>query len=390
MVEENAQSCASRVIPAGSSSNLEISIPGEFSNPTPLSPRQLWILVAAATRELLWGLRTASRELNAWQRRARAIPDAPIREDALGSLVRKRTHADGAALFTILPRRRNPRLLGLLVGYEIVLDFLDDVNEREASTANGHQLHVALIEALNPDGGLSDYYRHHLCRDDGGYLRTLVGACREACALLPGYSQVRAALLREGTRALVLGINHDLNPLERDTALRRWAQRECPDYRDASWFELSSAASASLTVHALLALAADSGGCEHEIAAVHAAYFPWLSATSTMLDSYVDQAEDAAVGNHAYIEHYPTDEAGVRRVRELVGRSAWEARRLRNGHRHAVIAAAMIAMYLSKDSARAPAMRESTRGLVCAGGSLTMLLLPVLRIWRAAHALRSA
>ncbi|MGH2855313.1 MAG: DUF2600 family protein [Solirubrobacteraceae bacterium] len=342
-------------------------------------------MATAALRELLWGLRSVSRELSAWQRMARAIPDAPIREDALGALVRKRTHVDGAALFSILPRRRNLCLLGLLVAYEIVLDFLDNVNEREASPANGRQLHLALIEALNPGGGISDHYRHHLCRDDGGYLRALVEACQEGCVLLPGYRQVRAPLLREATRALVLGINHDLNPLDRDAELRRWAQRECTGYRDASWYELSSAASASLTVHALLALAAESVRGEHEIAAVHAAYFPWLSATSTMLDSYVDQAEDAVIGNHAYIEHYPTGEAGLRRVGELVGRSAWEARHLRNGHRHAVILAAMVAMYLSKDSARAPSMRASTRGLVCAGGSLAVLLLPVLRMWRVAY-----
>jgi tetraprenyl-beta-curcumene synthase len=369
---------------------LEISISGEFSNPTPLSLRQLWALAAAALRELLWGLRSVSHELSAWQRMARAIPDAPIREDALGALVRKRTHVDGAALFSILPRRRNPRLLGLLVAYEIVLDFLDNVNERERCPANGRQLHLALVEALNPGGDISDHYRHHLCRDDGGYLRALVEACREGCVRLPGYRQVRALLLREATRALVLGINHDVAPLARDAQLRRWAQRECRDYGDASWYELSGAASASLTVHALLALAAEAVRGEHEIAAVHAAYFPWLSATSTMLDSYVDRAEDAAIGDHAYIEHYPTDEAGLRRVGELVGRSVWEARNLRNGHRHAVIAAAMVAMYLSKDSARAPAMRESTRGLVCAGGSLAVVLLPILRMWRAAHALCSA
>jgi tetraprenyl-beta-curcumene synthase len=347
-------------------------------------------LAAAAIRELLWGLRSVSRELSAWQRLARAIPDVPIREDALGALVRKRTHVDGAALFSILPRRRNPCLLGLLVAYEIVLDFLDNVNEREASPANGRQLHIALIEALNPDRGISEHYRHHLCRDDGGYLRALVEACREGCALLPGYPQVRGVLLREATRALVLGINHELDPLGRDEELRRWARQECAGYLDASWFELSSAASASLTVHALLALAAESVGGEHEVAAVHAAYFPWLSAASTMLDSYVDRAEDTVIGNHAYIEHYPTDEAGLRRVRELVGRSTWEARQLRNGHRHAVIAAAMVAMYLSKDSARAASMRESTRGLVYAGGSLTVLLLPILRMWRAVYALRSA
>ena len=48
------------------------------------------------------------------------------------SIDRKRGHADGAALFWILPRRRDPNLLRLLVTYQIIWDFLDCVNERGA------------------------------------------------------------------------------------------------------------------------------------------------------------------------------------------------------------------------------------------------------------------
>jgi tetraprenyl-beta-curcumene synthase len=341
-------------------------------------------------RELLWGLRAVSHELNAWRRHAQAIPDAPLREDALGALSRKRTHADGAALFSILPRRRNPSLLRLLVAYETIFDFLDNVNERKGSRANGRQLHLALIEALDPQAGVSDYYCHHIYRDDGGYLRTLVNACREGCALLPAYSRVFALIRCETIRTLVLGINHDLNPVDRDVALRGWVERECQGYGEASWFELSGAASASLTIHVLLALAAESACSESDITAAHAAYFPWVSATCTMLDSYVDQAEDTQVGNHSYVAHYSSHELAIQRVSELVGRSTLETRQLRNGHRHAVIAACMVAMYLSRDSARAPAMSATTRSLVQAGGSLAVLLLPVLRLWRVLYTLRSA
>src|SRR5664280_3630266 len=78
-------------------------------DPLPLSPRQVWALLAAAARQLLWGLRAVSREIHVWQARAQSIPDAAIREDALNSIERKRGHTDGAALFWILPRHRNLR-----------------------------------------------------------------------------------------------------------------------------------------------------------------------------------------------------------------------------------------------------------------------------------------
>jgi tetraprenyl-beta-curcumene synthase len=377
--------------PASSLANLEISIPGEFSNPLPLRPKQLWALLDAATRELLWGLRAVSGEMEHWRCRAGAIPDASIREDALSALSHKRTHAEGAALFWILPRNRKPHLLKLLVDYQIAWDFLDNVSERGAPTAVGASgsLYTALIDALEVDGTVGDYYRSHPWSDDAGYLEALVDACRLGCERLPAYEEVRAMLRRETTRALVLGLNHDLDPEGRDATLKRWAEREYTGQVQASWFELTSAASASLTVHAILALAAESRCGRGEVESAYSAYFPWISALGTMLDSYVDQAEDAEVGNHAYIEHYATGEVGLRRVGELVGRSALEARRLRNGHRHAVIVACMVAMYLSKDSARAPSMRASTRGLVRAGGSLAVLLRPVLRMWRIAYAQRS-
>ena len=89
------------------------------------------------------------------------IPDAPIREDALSSIERKRGHTDGAALFWILPRRRNLELLRLLVAYEMIWDFLDTLNEHGADRgqANGRQLHLALVEAVDPSRSISDYYR---------------------------------------------------------------------------------------------------------------------------------------------------------------------------------------------------------------------------------------
>jgi tetraprenyl-beta-curcumene synthase len=361
-------------------------------DPLPLSPRQVWVLLAAVVRELLWGLRAVSREIHTLRARASAIPDAPIREDALSSIERKRGHADGAALFWILPRHRDLNLLRVLVTYQIIWDFLDSVNERGADegTANGRQLHKALVEALDPSAPISDYYRYHPWREDGGYLRTLVETCRQGCAALPSYGQVKPLAVREARRAQVLALNHDTDPGDRDAALEDWAAEEFSEEQPVSWFELSSAASASLTVHAFLALAAQPVCTEAEVRRTCNAYFPWISGAATMLDSYVDQAEDEVNGDHRYVAHYASRDVAGARMRQLITRSAREARRLTDGHRHAVIASCMIAMYLSKDSARTPEMRAGTASIVRAGGSLTRLLLPILRMWRIAFAQRAA
>lgn len=171
--------------------------------------------------------------------------------------------------------------------------------------------------------------------------------------------------------------------------MREWAGKEGDLELDLSWFELSGEASASLTVHALLALGAKPACPDAEISQIRKAYFPWISATTTMLDSYVDESEDIASGNHSYIAHYHTPQVAVQRVRELIQRSLAEASALPDGDRHALIVACMIALYLSKDSARSGEMRARTASLVRAGGSLTRFLLPILRLWRIAYDQRS-
>jgi hypothetical protein len=407
-------------------------------------------------RELLWGLPAVSGEVGAWRVRARAIPDVPLRIDALDSIARKRAHADGAALFWILPRRRDPALLRLLVAYQTIWDFLDNVSERGAhmGECNGRLLHSALVQALDPQTPICDHYRHHLCSEDNGYLRTLIEACRAACLELPSYERVRSPVLAEAARCAIQSLNHDPDPTSRDVALRAWAtaERRRMEFSEGGlveagtglveagtglveagtglveagtglveagtglveagtglveagtglveagtglvesfcWFELTAAASASLVPHVLLALAAESSCGHDEIAAAHAAYLPWASLATAMLDSYADRLDDAAAGEHSYIAHYGDDEAAVRRVGEIVNRASRAVGGLSGGQRHAIVVACVVAMYLSKDGARAPATRAATRRLTRSGGSLARLLVPVLRAWRIAYGQRAA
>lgn len=330
--------------------------------------------------------------MKAWQRRALTIPDAPIRSDALTSLTSKRPHLDGAGLFWTLPRRRNNHLIRLLVTYEAILEFLDNMDERGGSSdpVSSRQLHLALAEALTFSERPSDYYRHHPWRNDGGYLLALIQACRAHFISLPAYLLVYDRLATETGRSQVLALNHCRDPARRDLALRRWAEYEYPYEPGMRWFELSGAATASLTVHVLLALAAEPTSTQQIVGSTYSVYFPRLSLITTMLDSYVDSAEDLAEGRHSYIAHYGLPDTALSRLDDLIEKSLDSAVRLHNGHRHTVIAACMVAMYLSKDSARESSNQIATSRLASSGGSLTRLLLPILRIWRIAYALRSA
>jgi tetraprenyl-beta-curcumene synthase len=348
-------------------------------------------LARAAIRELRWGLRDVSREVDRWRTVAAGIPDEALRHDALQAIDRKRANIDGAALFWTLPRLRSRGLLRLLVAYEILADFLDCTSERAAhvGTRNGLQLHLALIEALDPGLRVSDYYRHHPWAQDGGYVRALVDTCRHACDRLPSYEAVRPFLHRAACLTQVLALNHEPDPSRRDAALKLWAAEHFPADNELSWFELTGGASAWLTILALLALAAEPRRDVREAQDTYAVYLPWVSLTGTMLDSYGDIAEDAATAAHSYIAHYDSTDAAARRITEIIRRSLDGAASLRDGERHLVIASCMIAMYLSKDTVRTPDTRAFTQSLTHAAGPLTRLLTPVLRVWRLVYRQRS-
>jgi tetraprenyl-beta-curcumene synthase len=192
-------------------------------------------------------------------------------------------------------------------------------------------------------------------------------------------------LSREALRANIQAINHDLDPYRREADLRAWCAREFPDGHEASWFELAGAAGAGISIYALFALATETRCSEVEIERTNNAYFPWASAVATMLDSYVDHIEDTANGDHVYVSHYPSPEHAIDGMSQLMRRTFAEVRALPDAERHMVIIACMVAMYLSKNSARNAAVRAATLRLTSAGGAMTRMLLPILRLWRAAY-----
>ncbi len=349
------------------------------------------VLASCATRELAWGLRLVARELRAWRAHARLIPDQSIRTDALHALTCKRGNIDGAALFWIIPRSRSPFLLKLLVAYQVMWDFLDSASETGAvaGQANGRQLHLALVDAIDHERPISDYYQLHPWNKDAGYLRALVEACRRSSQRLPSFESIRPLLVREAYRANIQAINHDIEPDQRAAALCEWVAREYAYRDDVRWFELAAAAGAGLSIYALFALAVEPQLSDRDAIVSYDAYFPWASALATMLDSYVDQDEDAAKGDHVYIELYRSRAGAEIAIGRLVRRSVLETGALPNGERHVLLVACMIAMYLSKDSALVSGRRETTQALVRAGGSLTCAMLPILRLWRIAYAQRS-
>ncbi len=288
--------------------------------------------------------------------RAAAIPDPCLRATAQAALL-KRGNIEGAALFAVLvPRAQRADAVRALVAVQGVYNYVDELGERPSPDppANLARVHEALLAALGRAGSESphpDYYAHCDRRDDGGYLTGMVEECRAALGGLASMSVV-APHARRVTAGIVAF--QSLNLAERDgghARLREWAAGVPAGGDGLEWQETAAAAGSSLALHALIALAARPALAPGEPDRVEGAYFPYVCALHSLLDSVVDVEEDAREGRRSLLEHYPPGRAPLRmRALALSGTGALD--RLDDAPAHRVILAAMVGYYLTDPGAR--------------------------------------
>jgi tetraprenyl-beta-curcumene synthase len=317
-------------------------------------------------RYLLAVLPQVSRELAHWRGRAAEIPNPLLRQTA-GVALDKRGNIEGAALFaTLAPAAHRRRAVRALVAFQTAYNYLDALSElpSEDPVGNGYQLHQGLLAALALGAPHPDYYAHNQQPDDGGYLTDVLGVCRCAVSGLPSFPAV-APTARHATARII--DFQALNLSERHgghDALRRWAAAATPAGSSLAWWETAASGGSSLGVHALVALAANKDFDRLRAQEIERAYFPWIGALHTLLDSLVDRREDQRDGLRSLLEHYHSQAHALARLTHLARRSLCATERLPNPHAHRVILTAMCSYYLSAPECDTPEARTITRALI--------------------------
>lgn len=335
----------------------------------------------------------ARRALRRWRAAAASIPDPQLRRMALSTLSEEHLNAEGAALFaTLAPWRRTPAVVRAVVAYQVLYDFLDTLTESPPSgrssrgaspdPADARQLHLALLDALDPRRPLSDWYALRPGAGDGGYLAALVADCRAAVARLPAYDAVAPSALRCARLSReVQALNHDAGPA-RPRELSRWALRH-PAADRLRWWECAASSSSSLGVHVLIGLAADRGTTAADARAAERSYCVSFGALNTLLESLVDLPDDLRSGEHSLVSYYAGPAETADRLGLVAAAARADADGLSRSDRHAVILAGMVGFYLSCAEAWLPDARPAADRTLAAVGPPTAALVRVLRVRRA-------
>ncbi len=302
------------------------------------------VFFAIAVRYWLLIFPQVCSELRRWRRSAGRIRDPALRRLALAALD-KRGNMEGAAAFAALARSGPRRdVVRALIAFQAIYNHVDMLAEQPSENPEGRarRLHEVLLLALEP--GAPESVRLSMLQpelEDANYLTEMIQAGRSALSRLPGCS-VAVPRARSAARRIVAfqSLSHG-GP----AGLEAWAIHEAPR-SGLQWWEAAAAAGSSLPVHALIAASASPALSLQDVAAIDGAYASSIGALHSLLDSAVDEVEDAQAGQLSLIGCYGSTQQAAARMGELTERAVDAARGLPGGRLHAVVVTAMVCSYL--------------------------------------------
>ncbi len=325
-------------------------------------------------------------ETRRWRARAETIPDPELRRLALQAQHIKRGNIEGsAALAAFVPRRWRATVVRAQVAFQAAYDYVDTLSEQpnETPLQNSRQLHKVLLVALDRDAAHPDYYAHYPHQGDAGYLQEIADTCRSAIRALPSYHSIETSARRVAQRIAGYQSLNLTEPQGGHDQLKKWALNETPPRTELRWWETAASTGSSLALFALIAAAAQPTLAPAEAVAIEAAYWPWIGALHSLLDSLIDEPQDRAAEQRSLLSYYRTPQQAASRFHILAREARQAAESLPNGHEHTLLLAGMASYYLT-----APEASSDHAGCVSATVIETLgpIIAPTMRVLAARRA----
>ncbi len=340
--------------------------PTKGSHFSKLATRQSRILVYYIFRILP----QVNKLLSKWEREAKLCSEAELRQQALASLDSKAFHCQGGAVFAI-PCNNRETVLKLIVAYQTICDYLDNLCDRAGSTDGRAflQLHQALIDALTPGKEQEDYYRYFPLKDDGTYLEKLIRECRLCIEKLPSYFMVYDELMRLVDYYIQLQVKKHLALECRENDLINWVNEKLQEYPEIYWQEFAAASGSTLAVFALFDLASRKNLKREHIKQSIEAYFPWICGLHILLDYLIDQTEDREGGDLNFTFYYKNHEEMLARLKLFV-REAHRCTEISESQAFdKTVVEGLLAMYLSDSKVKKEKMQAIAAELLNESGA---------------------
>lgn len=362
--------------------------------------RSAWALLLANLRYWPQMAPELRAQVRHWELRATEIEDPQRCALALEKLRSERLNAEASAMIATLAPAPHRRVAAqAILSLELMFDYLDGLTERPLGDpiADGEALYAAFVGAFDPPpctaaavvgpgSGVGVRSRSGAAADP--YLAELAADARAAIAELPARAAIMPLARGHALRAAHAQVHmHAASRLGADH-LEQWARSQA-SATTLPWRDfLAGSACSVLTLHALIAAAADPGTSAERAAQIAAVYTP-ICVAMTLLDGLIDLERDALAGQHSYAALYESPESLATALVEAVGAARRACAPLRDGPRHAMVLTAAVAYWLSAPDARnraaAPVLAQLREEL----GPLLPAPLALMRAWRGAKRARA-
>ncbi|MEF3302657.1 tetraprenyl-beta-curcumene synthase family protein [Paenibacillus sp. GYB003] len=295
-----------------------------------------------------------NEQLGRWREAADRMPDPELRRQAIASMASKEFHCKGGAVYAAANLPMRHVLIPLIVAFQTISDYLDNLCDRSTSLDpdDFRLLHRSMLDAVDPDAPLADYYALRSEREDDGYLHKLVRTCQSCVSQLPSY-----AVVRDRVKELV-GLYADLQVYKhirrdlREGELLAWWEKHRSRYPHLRWNEFAAATGSTLGVFYLFLAAAEQRLTDEQAETIRRCYFPHVCGLHILLDYLIDQEEDLAGGDLNFCSYYEDGETTAKQIADIARRARADIAELEHPRFHRMIIEGLLALYLSDPKVR--------------------------------------
>lgn len=289
------------------------------------------------------------RELKYWQQRAEEIPNEELREQALASIAHKTFHCEGGSIMSLTAYGQKDTAIKFIVAYQTISDYLDNLCDRSTSLDPDDfaALHESMMDALTVDAPPRAYYRFREDQEDGGYLVELMQTCQSVLKTVPNYEAIKPNLLELCGYYCDLQIHKHVQKDEREERLIVLYEQQKNKLPNMTWYEFAACSGSTLGVFCLVSYALRSDFESRHVTMIHEGYFPYIHGLHILLDYFIDQAEDRAVGDLNFCFYYEDDEEICQRLIHFLHEADRYTGSLPDQKFHKMIIRGLLGIYLS-------------------------------------------
>lgn len=293
-------------------------------------------------------------ELKNWRAKAKAIPNAELRNQALASIETKKFHCQGGGVFALLAGVHCKTVLSFIVAYQTISDYLDNLCDRSTSLnpEDFRMLHKAMADALSPGNSLKNYYAFRDEQNDGGYLHELVQTCQNILLEMEDYPLIQEKMLKLETLYADLQIHKHVNVVERLPRLIHWYNTNKDRALGLRWNEFAAATGSTLGIFCLAAYGFSGKMTPALAESIVESYFPYVQGLHILLDYYIDQDEDRAEGDLNFCNHYDDEVLMLERFQYFLILAEEKIAQLPDKQFHRYIPKGLTGLYLSDEKVK--------------------------------------